>query len=309
MTRKRWNYNDVKSFIEKDGHKLLSLEKDIVDKKGFVQLKTKISIVCNICGKEFTTNFDSFKSGKRHYECGRKKASMNKRYTNEEVKEYFEKEGYTILSKYETCETPMDVICPKGHHWQISFSNFKKYKCPHCNKIKKNKQELEEAIKVLNEYGYEFISILENLNGFYSDSIITFKCNKGHITQKSISNILSRRRKCKICKESKGENEISVLLQKNNLEYIPQYRFDDCKFYIPLPFDFYLPQYNCCIEFDGIQHFEIVEWFGGLDGFVNTIIRDTVKNEYCKKNNIKLIRIPYYEIENIEDIIKNELTL
>ena len=88
-----------------------------------------------------------------------------------------------------------------------------------------------------------------------------------------------------------------------------QYKFDDCKFKYVLPFDFYLPQYNCCIEFDGEQHYKIIKHFGGFDKFVDTKIRDTIKNEYCKNNDIKLIRISYWNFNNIEKILKNELEL
>ena len=98
-------------------------------------------------------------------------------------------------------------------------------------------------------------------------------------------------------------------MNKFNISYIPQYKFDDCRFYRTLPFDFYLPKYNICIEYDGQQHYEIVEHFGGFDKFVDTKIRDTIKSEYCKKNNIKLIRIPYWELDNIEKIIVNKLEL
>ena len=55
-----------------------------------------------------------------------------------------------------------------------------------------------------------------------------------------------------------------------------------------------------------MQHYEIVEWFGGFDGFVDRKIRDTVKDIYCKENNIKLIRIPYWEMNNIEKILDKE---
>ena len=76
-----------------------------------------------------------------------------------------------------------------------------------------------------------------------------------------------------------------------------------------MPFDFYLPDYNLLIEFDGIQHYEIRGHFGGYDGFVDTKIRDTIKNIYCKDNNIDLLRIPYWDYKNIENILVNKLKL
>ena len=116
-------------------------------------------------------------------------------------------------------------------------------------------------------------------------------------------------RRCPRCCESKGEKMIEKILNSLNIEYIQQYKFDGCELKRRLPFDFYLPKYNCCIEFDGTQHYYISDFFGGLDKFISTVISDTVKNEYCKKNNIKLIRIPYHKINNIEEIIVDELKL
>jgi hypothetical protein len=76
-----------------------------------------------------------------------------------------------------------------------------------------------------------------------------------------------------------------------------------------LKFDFYLPDYNYCVEYDGELHYQVSRYCGGFDKFVDGIIRDTVKNEYCKKNNVKLIRIPYWDFNRIEEILKKELGL
>ena len=115
--------------------------------------------------------------------------------------------------------------------------------------------------------------------------------------------------RCPICEQSSGESKINKFLESNNFNFISEYRFKNCKFKNALPFDFYLPNYNCCIEFDGEQHYKIIKYFGGLDRFIDTKIRDTIKTEYCKKNNIKLIRIPYWEMKNIENILINKLNL
>ena len=80
--------------------------------------------------------------------------------------------------------------------------------------------------------------------------------------------------------------------------------FDGCKYKRNLPFDFYLPELNICIEFDGKQHYTPIKFFGGDDNYKKQKIRDNIKNEYCIKNNIKLFRIKYDE--NIEEKI-NEI--
>ena len=74
-----------------------------------------------------------------------------------------------------------------------------------------------------------------------------------------------------------------------------------------MPFDFYLPDYNTCIEYDGELHYKAVDYFGGDDALMNTKCRDEIKTQYCKENNIKLIRIPYWEFDNIEEILNREL--
>ncbi|MCK9416215.1 hypothetical protein M0Q97_06115 [Candidatus Dojkabacteria bacterium] len=73
--------------------------------------------------------------------------------------------------------------------------------------------------------------------------------------------------------------------------------------------DFYIliVDFNICIEYDGIQHFKPIFFFGGIKAYNELIIKDKIKTNYCMINNIKLIRIPYYA--NIEDFINDEKIL
>ena len=163
------------------------------------------------------------------------------------------------------------------------------------NEIGKSLDSPDYASKVLTECGKEILEIVDSLER---------KANK--LTAiKVVKNEEYNNYRCPYCNNSKGEKRVLEILNKLNIDCIPQYRFKDCKFKNTLPFDFYLPKYNICIEFDGEQHYKIKECFGGLDEFINIKIRDTIKNEYCKNNNIKLIRIPYWEFDGIENIITN----
>ena len=65
------------------------------------------------------------------------------------------------------------------------------------------------------------------------------------------------------------------------------------KYCTMLPFDFYLPNQNICIEYDGEQHFKPIEKFGGQENLKNVQNRDKIKTEFCEKQGITLIRIPY----------------
>lgn len=110
---------------------------------------------------------------------------------------------------------------------------------------------------------------------------------------------------CKAEKISKGERYISEWLTTYGFEYEPQKIFSDCCDIKPMPFDFYLPKQNIIIEYDGRQHFEPIEYFGGQEKFEIQQRHDNMKNEYCKNNGISLLRIPYFK--DIEEELNNFL--
>ena len=106
--------------------------------------------------------------------------------------------------------------------------------------------------------------------------------------------------------QSKGARYIENLLIQNNIIYEKEKTFQGCQDKGLLRFDFYLPSYNICIEFDGEQHFNSAKSGYFHDELKNIQRRDQIKNEYCQNNNIVLIRVPYYNINNIDinDLIK-----
>ncbi len=108
---------------------------------------------------------------------------------------------------------------------------------------------------------------------------------------------------CSSCNESKGEREIARVFKSYNINFDRQKKFSDCKNIYELPFDFYIPSIRTCIEFDGIQHYESISYFGGIEAFKRLKINDKIKNDYCEDNYINLIRIKYNEIDDIEKII------
>lgn len=239
-------------------------------------------------------------------------------YKNEkydlEIKKALNEKGYELIKvERKDKRTYITIKCDKGHITTKIWQSINTVPvCKNCQRENNIKWSKEDIINYVENKGYKFITI-KNESGLTS-RIEVWCGNPSHSSYEVLfgnfkGNNSKNGTRCPHCNESSGEKEVSDILNKYNIEYIPQYKFNDCKFYNVLKFDFYLPEYNCCIEYDGGQHFEMVEWFGGFDGFANTIIRDTIKNEYCKKNNIKLIRIPYWEFDNIEEIIVNKLKL
>jgi very-short-patch-repair endonuclease len=123
-------------------------------------------------------------------------------------------------------------------------------------------------------------------------SKLTIICKlHGQFTQSPNKHLLGQG--CPKCISSKGENLILEFLKNNNIKYIQQYKFDDCKFIKNLFFDFYLPDFNFCIEYDGIQHYHPINWFGGEEKLKLQRQKDEIKNSYCKNKNISLIRFNY----------------
>jgi very-short-patch-repair endonuclease len=120
---------------------------------------------------------------------------------------------------------------------------------------------------------------------------------------------------CPICSESKGERLVSLILERNQIDFERQKKFDGCfrigknnKRCYKLPFDFYLPTFNTVIEYDGLQHYRPVGMFGGEKAFEQNKLRDELKTLYCKNNNIRIIRVPYTMKNNeVESYIKKEL--
>lgn len=166
----------------------------------------------------------------------------------------------------------------------------------------------------------DFIMEMKNINpdieiiGEYigSEKPVLCKCKKCSHIWSPIGRSLKNRQGCPSCASSKGEQKIKRILESNNIMYISQKTFDDCIYKERLRFDFYLPICNTIIEYDGEQHFMPVDFANkGLqwaeNQFKHNQLKDKIKNDYCNAKNIRLIRIPYYEFNNIEAILTSEL--
>lgn len=293
---KKLTIEDIKNIIEDRGYIFLDYEIRVMKNNKKVKY---VFIQCNE-GHKYWVDFNNFKRG---YNC--KKCRDNKRKNSQqEVEEYYNQFGYELLDEYKNNRTPLKMKCPNGHitntmtYWSFKNGN----RCPECSR--KAKLSYEHVKEQFENEGYEMISNeYKNAN-----TKLKVKCPKGHEWDTTYAHFYDGKR-CPHCKTSKGENKVKEILDELKIKYIQQYKFDDCKINYKLSFDFYLPQYNCCIEYDGKQHFEIVEHFGGLDGFISTKIRDTYKNWYCEKNNIKMIRISYKDFKNIEEILNKEFKI
>lgn len=203
----------------------------------------------------------------------------------------------------------------KCHSWSavIHSRTNKKLQCgcPFCEskQICMHNSLLSKYPKLCKEWYYTKNDILPFECSPYANIKVWWKCsnNESHIWNAVIRNRTALNRNCPYCNFSKGEIAINQLLKSKNIKYIHQKRFVDCIDTNPLSFDFYLDGYNIIIEFDGIQHFEPIEHFGGTHEFLDRQKKDNIKNKYCKENHISLLRISYQEIDQIEILFNNFL--
>lgn len=126
-------------------------------------------------------------------------------------------------------------------------------------------------------------------------------CENGHHNFISTNN-WGKIKFCKQCKNqhySKGELAIQEVLENKSILFIKEYSFKDCRDKRPLRFDFYLPDYNICIEYDGIQHFTKTNF--SRENLTTRQLHDKIKDEYCQANHIKLVRFNYTELDDMDD--------
>ena len=192
-----------------------------------------------------------------------------------------------------------------------------KYPCPYCSHKGKNKIHPKDSFAQwgIDTFGEDFLekywSNKNTLDPYeiYKGSEIKIwikclECNDSYYIR--CANFTYGYR-CNICNKSKGELVIREFLYNNSIEFIPQKTFNDLvglgNGY--LSYDFYLPKYNLLIEYQGIQHKEKMEYFGGNEGFAIQQEHDKRKKEYAEKNNIQLLEIWYWDFDNIDKILIN----
>lgn len=170
--------------------------------------------------------------------------------------------------------------------------------CPKCAGLGKDTNQFIEESRLIhgNKYDYS-ISYYQG-----PKNKVDIICdNHGLFSQQPNSHL--RGQGCPKCKSSKGENIIRNFLKENNINFKEQYKFSGCVFKNPLLFDFYLPDLNICIEFQGEQHYKKNNYFGGLKEFKKLKIRDKIKKDYCLNNNIQLIEFNKNNINELQTII------
>jgi len=270
----------------------------------YINNSTKIKINCLEHG-EFKQRPSDHLSGSGCPICSYLKKAVNQTKTTNKFiidakKVHGDNFGY-LLVNYVNARTKIKIICKEhGIFEQLPNNHLNGKGCPKCSYKIFTTEEFIEKVKNIhnNKYSYPNTNYINNKTKIKIDCPI-----HGEFEQRPDDHI--RGIGCPFCKESHGEKEIRILLEQNNIIFETQKKFKNCRNKNQLPFDFYLPNINLIIEYDGEQHFKPLNFFGGKEGLKNRKKLDIIKNNFCKNSGIGLLRIKYNE--NIENKIKNYL--
>lgn len=217
-------------------------------------------------------------------------------------------DGYILIDRYTNARKKVTFLCNKCRYcFNMTPDNILRgHGCPRCfrsrisERYSKSDKDFKNEVK--NLVGNEYIFLDKYSTGRKKMRCKHVRC--GNVYMVTPNNFLSGKR-CPFCKSSRGEAEVRMYLLEKGVFFEEQVRFDDCRYKKSLPFDFYLPTMNTLIEFDGEQHFQPIEHWGGERSFLEIQQRDKIKTDFCLSNNIKLIRISY--MDDVKEVLENQI--
>lgn len=204
-------------------------------------------------------------------------------------------------------------IC--GQPYEARISHVKNGNIQKCKECRKNARSGINNHNFKNLIGKKFgkLTVIELLGSDQSlinkrisgekKNVWRCQCDCGNFINRTTNELTSGNiSSCGQCSfNSRGEHEIASLLRLNNIAFETQKKFPSCKDKKELPFDFYLPEFKVLIEYDGLSHYKSNSYgsWNTEENVKNTQYHDKIKNEWCKNNNITLIRIPYTHLKEI----------
>lgn len=270
---------------------------------------------CGVCGKSFVASVAMVRQSKRY--CCDDCTCKTKEYHYGDILAtspdlmYIEDAGSNKFNKrlvrVKNCETNEVFVAILSHildgHLKYGPESCKKPRIEHSAQ---SRRKYHPGDIIVNPQGERFLYIKEIDYPYCEfrnmDSEITFE-GSIHNVMYGVSDG---------CPTSRGETVVSLALKELGLEYQTQKTFPNLKSDLgySLRYDFWIPEYNCLMEYDGGQHFFAVPQWGGEEYLQNTKRRDEIKNQYAKDNGYNLIRIPYTDFKKIDtDYISNLLGL
>ena len=293
--------------------------------------KAMVNVQCDYCGEVFTRQYYLIVKGRKNNlkdSCGKTtcrciKSGKSRQKDFSEVLKAFDDRGYTLLTTPdEVCclsTHPLKYTCPIHGEHVITWNSFiKGAGCIECG-IERNKLKLKEYTwdRIQNAFNNSEYKLLSEFKEYTcaTDACLRCWCDKHGEFYVSWANF-QRYCGCPTCGSSMGERSIKHYLDENNIQYDKPKRFNGLvgvggKL---LSYDFYLPDYNLLIEYQGIQHekprdFGRVSESKAYKNFLKQQEHDMRKRVFAENNGYSLLEIWYYDFYNISDILKKILTI
>lgn len=225
-------------------------------------------------------------------------------------------EGINIWETNKTSDKKIWIKCQKKDYhgsYQVRCSNFTRLgnRCPYCCNHH-GKVHKKDSLGELHTQSELFWSDKNSQTPLEfaprSQRRVLWKCNNSQHAdyERTICHAVTLEFRCPKCMYSKGESRVLEVLEKFNLKSETQKKFADllgCGG-AHLMYDFYLPDFNLLIEYDGEFHFH--KYYEEQNYEIQQV-HDRLKNEYAQRKGIELLRIPYWDFENIEKILAEKI--
>jgi hypothetical protein len=264
--------------------------------------KTKIKILHRTCGKIFEISPNNFINGYRCSKCATRVLRNDDEFKTE-INTLTNGE-YVVLGQFNGTGNKIEFLhraCNNAFY--MTPNHFLRgVRCPYCAwNSKKSQEKFIEEVKSISGNEYKVLSKYKGRN---------VKIKLKHLTCGNVwevdPNHFLRGVRCPYCKESKGERKIRKILTKHGIEFKSQYIIKACRNKGYMPFDFAV--FNGCellflCEYQGMQHYEPIEFFGGDKALLRLEDRDRIKKQYCEENGIPLLIIDCREKQNIEKLV------
>lgn len=285
----------TEDFIEKA--KIIHKDRYGYSKSIYTLSRNKIKIICQIHG-EFEQLPAKHLFGYGCIKCGCTQKLTKKEFIKRSNKKHNNKYDYSN-SVYVNTKLKIEISCFKhGVFLQTPERHMIGHGCPKCANKNITTQEFIKKSKSIfgEEYDYSIVKYKNNL------SLVKIICPKHGVFYKTPKKHLCGQG-CQKCSMSSGEKIVLKNLTNNNIKFKLQHKFKDCVSIdtgLMLKFDFFLPDYNTCIEYNGIQHYQPIKYFGGINKFITSKKMDDTKEGYCKNKKIPMIII-FKENEEINN--------
>lgn len=272
----------------------------------------KRQYLCTIkcqCGCEFSRTLEKVVYQNAFYctDCSRQIRGRKKRKGDNALLDYIASKGYLVIDKRKNLLTNqyIEVEDSDGYRGFVKVNKLQKGCKMSRFDIRVNKSHYIENVNTYCKNNGLTVECLDFSDKEYTRQSLRFRCGCGNEFITSIASFQNGKVRCDTCAKSTSryEETFKLFLQANNIDYIHQYTLNQCRDVLPLPFDFYIKDYDVLVEIDGEGHyypcnFNQISNEKAMISYQSTVKHDHIKSEYCAQNNLKLLRIPYYAMQD-----------